>query len=146
MAHSEAQVGTAEVMASEGGGRRSNPNTNRNPNPIASLLSMLNISNLFPPPKRDANKAEPPARPLGGGDSNEAKQEEKPVVVKVPRPQTELPSLKLEAEGSEQNTNPIVLWQVYAIGGFFVLKWVLARWNERSKKRSSDEEPSPGDD
>lgn len=38
-------------------------------------------------------------------------------------------------------------FQVYAIGGFFVLRWAWARWNERrGKKRPSDDDPSVADD
>ncbi|KAG5400565.1 hypothetical protein IGI04_015172 [Brassica rapa subsp. trilocularis] len=42
--------------------------------------------------------------------------------------------LKFEAEGSSGRTsNSFVLWQVYALGGFLVLKWACARWNERKE-------------
>ncbi|KAK6233869.1 hypothetical protein QUC31_006275 [Theobroma cacao] len=61
------------------------------------------------------------------------------------------PPLEMEAEQCIGRTsNPIVLWQVYAIGGFFLLKWIWARWKERKemggKKESSDDEQSPADD
>ncbi|XWS75259.1 hypothetical protein CRYUN_Cryun01aG0070700 [Craigia yunnanensis] len=61
------------------------------------------------------------------------------------------PPLEFEAEECVGRTsNPIVLWQVYAIGGFFLLKWIWARWKERkemgSKKESDDDEQPPADD
>ncbi|XVE68661.1 hypothetical protein DITRI_Ditri09bG0086600 [Diplodiscus trichospermus] len=60
------------------------------------------------------------------------------------------PPLKLEAEETGRTSNQIILWQVYAIGGFFLLKWIWARWKERkemgSKKESSDDEQPPADD
>ncbi|KAE8701521.1 putative Aspartate/glutamate/uridylate kinase family protein [Hibiscus syriacus] len=61
---------------------------------------------------------------------------------KVPQP------LEFEAEECLGRTsNPIVLWQVYAIGGIFLVKWIWARWKERkemgSKKESPDEDEQP---
>ncbi|KAG4201623.1 hypothetical protein ERO13_A05G289401v2 [Gossypium hirsutum] len=58
------------------------------------------------------------------------------------------PPLEFEAEECLGRTsNPIVLGQVYAIGGFFLLKWIWARWNERkemgSKKEASDDDEQP---
>lgn len=66
--------------------------------------------------------------------------------MRLPNRQT-IPPLKLEAEELEQDTNPVVLWQVYTIGGFFILKWAWARWNERrANKKSTTEDPPPADD
>ncbi|PWA78978.1 hypothetical protein CTI12_AA210430 [Artemisia annua] len=46
--------------------------------------------------------------------------------------------LKLESEDADRQTNPLV----YAVGGFFVLKWAWGRWNERrERKKSSNEDP-----
>ncbi|XWS08092.1 hypothetical protein CRYUN_Cryun41cG0049100 [Craigia yunnanensis] len=62
------------------------------------------------------------------------------------------PPLEFEAQECVGRTsNPIVLWQVYAIGGFFLVKWIWASWKERkeigSKKESTeDEQPPPADD
>ncbi|KAK9024063.1 hypothetical protein V6N11_004244 [Hibiscus sabdariffa] len=55
------------------------------------------------------------------------------------------PPLEFESEECLGRTsNPIVLWQVYAVGGIFLLKWIWARWKERkemgSKKESADED------
>ncbi|KAK8691735.1 hypothetical protein V6N13_075234 [Hibiscus sabdariffa] len=55
------------------------------------------------------------------------------------------PPLEFEAEESLGRTsNPIVLWQVYAIGGIFLLKWIWARWKE--KKEMGSKKESPGED
>ncbi|KAL7263835.1 hypothetical protein ACSBR1_001900 [Camellia fascicularis] len=45
-----------------------------------------------------------------GGES--VKEEVKPVAVKVSNPCPDMPSLKLQADECDPNTNPIVLWQV----------------------------------
>ncbi|MCD7468919.1 hypothetical protein HAX54_007473 [Datura stramonium] len=108
-------------------------------NPLISFIS--SVLQLFKPPP-PSKKIEPAAtsdpKPTASGE-----EEEKPAVVKFPR--QDLPSLKLESEGAEPNTNPVVLWQVYAIGGFFVLRWAWSRWKERrGNKKPSDEEPPPG--
>lgn len=38
----------------------------------------------------------------------------------------------------------ILLFQVYALGGFLVLKWAWARWNERNER--SDKKETTGED
>ncbi|KAH7839958.1 hypothetical protein Vadar_010681 [Vaccinium darrowii] len=138
MAKSEAKIETTEIAIRDGEERRNNPN------PILCFLSKFQFFN-FPPQKRDAAKSDA-VNQKPGKSGEYAEEGEKAVVVKVPNAKTDLPSLKLEGEECERNTNPIVLWQVYAIGGFFVLSWALARWKEkRAKKKSSDDEPSPDD-
>ncbi|WCJ19181.1 hypothetical protein M5689_001480 [Euphorbia peplus] len=81
----------------------------------------------------------------------------KPNIVSFPN-STQLVSnpLGVEVEESSGKThNPLIIWQVYALGGFIIVKWVLARWkerNERAKKsaedgnQSSDEHQSPADE
>ncbi|KAK2971306.1 hypothetical protein RJ640_001332 [Escallonia rubra] len=71
--------------------------------------------------------------------------EPKPNGVKFIR--STVPPLKLEAENEGRETNPALLWQVYAVGGFFILRWVWARWNERrATRRPPNENPAPEDD
>ncbi|KAK4359699.1 hypothetical protein RND71_021928 [Anisodus tanguticus] len=96
---------------------------------------VCNFLQFFKPPPPVTKKIEPTATSV--------EKEEKTDVVKFPK--QELPSLKLESDGiNEPNTNPVVLWQVYAIGGFFVLRWAWSRWNERrGNKKPSDEEAPP---
>ncbi|KAI4352626.1 hypothetical protein L6164_006860 [Bauhinia variegata] len=69
----------------------------------------------------------------------------KPDFVRFPKRELIVPP-PLETEAEEQSnktSNPIILWQVYALGGFLVLKWVWARWNERrGKGTSSDDDDS----
>lgn len=72
----------------------------------------------------------------------------KPEVVRFPVRKPDVPSLKLENEEAEKDTNPIVLWQVYALGGFIILRWAWAKWQERkakAKKDSSNEAQPPSD-
>ncbi|KAK0592131.1 hypothetical protein LWI29_013792 [Acer saccharum] len=60
-----------------------------------------------------------------------------------PKPITP-PPLKLEVE---EYDNPAARLLVYALGGFLVLRWVWARWNERkerdAKNNSSDDNNEP---
>ncbi|GAV74295.1 hypothetical protein CFOL_v3_17775 [Cephalotus follicularis] len=60
------------------------------------------------------------------------------------------PPLELQAEQPAGRTsNPLVLWQVYALTGFMVVQWVWARWKERkeraAKKDLSDDDQSATD-
>ncbi|KAL3834105.1 hypothetical protein ACJIZ3_008841 [Penstemon smallii] len=72
--------------------------------------------------------------------------------VTFPRKSDNLSSLKLESVDAERSTNPLILWQVYAIGGFFVLRWAWTRWNElKGQKKSNDDDdddelPPPSSD
>ncbi|KAJ0253544.1 Uncharacterized protein HA466_0112150 [Hirschfeldia incana] len=55
--------------------------------------------------------------------------------------------LKVEAEPSSGSTsNSLVIWQVYALGGFLVLKWAWARWNERNEAKKSTDDNEDDDD
>ncbi|KAK9064041.1 hypothetical protein SSX86_017913 [Deinandra increscens subsp. villosa] len=128
-----------------------NESSNHPNNPFSSIISKFTevISFRFPPPpaKNDARKVESERKAVGNTvvRSGEVVEESKPVVVRFPdaHPTTVEP-LKLQAEEMERDTNPVFLWQVYAIGGFFVLRWVLARWKERrASKKSSDEDSPP---
>ncbi|KAM7268538.1 hypothetical protein ACFE04_010704 [Oxalis oulophora] len=62
------------------------------------------------------------------------------------------PPLELEADlPTGRTSNPLVLWQVYAITGFMVLRWVVARWNERKERKtnkdsSDDDQTQTNDD
>ncbi|KAL0921098.1 hypothetical protein M5K25_008134 [Dendrobium thyrsiflorum] len=54
-----------------------------------------------------------------------------PSMVVFPRQIIDLPPLKLEVEDSFEDMNPRNMWQVYALGGFMLAKWIWARWKER---------------
>ncbi|KAG9136617.1 hypothetical protein Leryth_020266 [Lithospermum erythrorhizon] len=108
-----------------------------NNNSIVSFL--VNIFQLLPFPKVQPKKPEVEV-------VQENVEELKPTFVKFPKKE-EFPSLKFEAEGGDTDTNPLLLYQVYAIGGFFVLRWAWCRWNElRMKKKPSNEEPPSSED
>ncbi|KAL2554784.1 hypothetical protein Fot_08403 [Forsythia ovata] len=120
-------------------------------NPILSFVS--NILQLFKPPAPKKNSTiisnvseSDPSKNVPPVNETVVEDESKPAVVNFPR-QTLAPlKLEAEAEGGEQNTNPVILWQVYAIGGFFILRWAWKRWNERKgDKKSSDEHPPAQD-
>ncbi|XP_074319345.1 uncharacterized protein LOC141656379 [Silene latifolia] len=66
-----------------------------------------------------------------------------PDVVNFPWIKQDVPPIKLESEDVQQDTNPIILWQVYALGGFIILKWAWGKWQERKDKAKED---APDDD
>ncbi|KAI3517171.1 hypothetical protein L1887_16381 [Cichorium endivia] len=122
------------------------------PNPLLSVISKITqVFNFrFPPPSAEKGVVKVETESKGNGDaalrSSEVVEVSKPVVVRFPDARTAtVPPLKLEADEMEQDTNPVVLWQVYAIGGFFVLRWFLARWKERraNKKPSNEDSQTP---
>ncbi|KAI6669247.1 hypothetical protein NL676_004132 [Syzygium grande] len=77
-----------------------------------------------------------------GGESEGGSTSEKPDVVRFPHKSSEPPPpLKLEVEEEPGKTsNPVILWQVYALGGFLILKWVWGRWQERKARKGSDDQ------
>ncbi|KAF8039144.1 hypothetical protein BT93_B1633 [Corymbia citriodora subsp. variegata] len=77
---------------------------------------------------------------LAGGQGVGEGEGEKPDVVRFPRkPLESPPPLKLEVEEeSGKTSNPVILWQVYALGGFLILKWVWGRWQERKARKGGD--------
>ncbi|KAD2804750.1 hypothetical protein R6Q59_029831 [Mikania micrantha] len=128
----------------------SNSQSIRHPNPISSIISKFTevINFRFPPPP--AKKVETERKTAGDAviPGGEAVEDSNPATVRFPQahPTTVAP-LKLQEDEVEGDTNPVFLWQVYAIGGFFILRWVLARWNERrranNKSSNEDSPPSP---
>ncbi|XP_037495047.1 uncharacterized protein LOC105648357 isoform X2 [Jatropha curcas] len=75
---------------------------------------------------------------------------QKPDVVRFadPKPVTP-PPLKLYNEELEKRSHPLILFPVYALGGFLILKWVWARLkerNERAKKESSGDDNRSSDE
>ncbi|XP_071732985.1 uncharacterized protein [Rutidosis leptorrhynchoides] len=118
------------------------------PNPFSPIISKFTevLSLLFPP--SPPAKVETVSNAAGDAVSlgSEVAEDTKPVSVRFPvAPTTDGGPLKLESEEMEKDTNPAVLWQVYAIGGFFIMKWALARWKERriNKKPSNEDSPTP---
>lgn len=118
-------------------------------NPLSAVFSKFSegFNNLplpfkFPLAKKEAAKVETERKAtVRGGEVTEVK---KTTTVTFPdaRSKTTAPPLKLESEDADRQTNPLVLWQVYAVGGFFVLKWAWGRWNERrERKKPSNEDP-----
>ncbi|EOA24913.1 hypothetical protein CARUB_v10018204mg [Capsella rubella] len=103
------------------------------------------ISNLFP-----FLKPKPPVTTTdanGGSKAVSGEKEPQNSVVSFPYnpPKSAAEPLKVEVEPSSGRTsNSVILWQVYALGGFLVLKWAWARWNERNER--SDKKESTGDE
>ncbi|PWA93169.1 hypothetical protein CTI12_AA073830 [Artemisia annua] len=122
-----------------------NPENSSPNNPFSSIISKFTdvFNNFkFPPPpvlvKSDAVKVTADVA------------DEKPVSVRYPLDDSstvDVAPVKVESEPVGDHvttTNPALMWQVYAIGGFFLLKWAVARWKEqRAKKKPSDEDSPP---
>ncbi|XP_068344629.1 uncharacterized protein [Pyrus communis] len=75
---------------------------------------------------------------------------QKPVVVSFPKEQVAAPppvAVEFE-EPITKTSNPIIFWQLSALGGYLVLRWIWARWQERRDKKdgSSDDEQSSADE
>ncbi|XP_076957314.1 uncharacterized protein LOC143632772 [Bidens hawaiensis] len=121
-------------------------------NPFTSLLSQFTqvISNFrlpfLPPPKKDVVvKVETEKKAVVRG--GEVTEVTKSTTVTFPDGNKKsVTPLKLESEGAEQETNPVVLWQVYVIGGFFILKWAYGRWNEHKERRKQSKDDQPTDE
>ncbi|XP_010553477.1 PREDICTED: uncharacterized protein LOC104823559 [Tarenaya hassleriana] len=100
--------------------------------------------NHKPKLESDDNLAKPETTESGGGGEAEDRS-----VARVSFPYSHpkfVEPLEAEAEFSSGRTsNSVVLWQVYALGGFLVLRWVWARWNERKERRNKKDKPE-GDD
>lgn len=116
-------------------------------NPILAFFSNLFRGIKLPLPKNDA-VVEPAndvvaaaAEPMEKKPAASESEVTNPSSVKFPTQGFD--SLKLETESVEggPDTNPILVWQVYAIGGFFILRWAWTRWNERKGRKKSDNEP-----
>ncbi|KAG8390531.1 hypothetical protein BUALT_Bualt01G0093200 [Buddleja alternifolia] len=126
---------------------------NSNENPIiaffANLINAIKIH--FPQKKESDDKVEPAAassqaEPIVIKPAVVEDESEKPAVVTFPKQSFTPVKLEAEAEDSERSTNPVLLWQVYAIGGFFILRWAWTRWNERKGQKKPDDEPPPSTD
>ncbi|GAA0143492.1 hypothetical protein LIER_04163 [Lithospermum erythrorhizon] len=130
---------TTAIAAALTASKRAHSENEDKANPIVSFF--VNIMQMFPLPK---NENKPKVAELDKHVIKEVVEERKSnnSVVTFPKKE-ELPSFKLQAEDAHKSTNPVLLWQVYAIGGFFVLRWAWSRWNERKgKKKPSNEERS----
>lgn len=67
-----------------------------------------------------------------------------PIAVSFPRTHPQLPPLKLEVEDGREGMEPRNMWQVYAFGGFLIVRWLWARWQERKARRKGEGEDSDG--
>nr|XP_043632903.1 uncharacterized protein LOC122604068 [Erigeron canadensis] len=116
-------------------------------NPLSSLFSKFTqvLSNFrlpqFPPAKKDSVTVETQKKAVVRDGEVVAVSKSATVTYPDGRSKT-VGSLKLESEDMEKDTNPAVLWQVYAIGGILILKWAWGQWNERrDRKKPSNEDP-----
>ncbi|KFK34476.1 hypothetical protein AALP_AA5G150500 [Arabis alpina] len=106
------------------------------------------VTNLFPflKPKAPVSGNDVSVtRPKDVSGEKEAQNSSYDTVSFPYNPPTNAEPLKVEAEPSSGKTsNPLIIWQVYALGGFLVLKWAWARWNERKATDKDDQENDDG--
>ncbi|KAL6570546.1 hypothetical protein OROGR_000096 [Orobanche gracilis] len=121
-------------------------------NPFIIFFTNLISSIKLPfPPKKNGAKSEPAATDSQAAESLKlthsvaADDDSKPDYVKFPRPNLDPIKLESEADIAGQTTNPLILWQVYALGGFLVVRWAWMRWNERKGQKKPGNDSSPGD-
>ncbi|KAK9911760.1 hypothetical protein M0R45_035651 [Rubus argutus] len=64
-----------------------------------------------------------------------------------PKAEPVVPTVAVETEEPMTRTsNPIIVWQVYALGGFLVLKWIWARWQERRDEKEDENDDEKEDE
>ncbi|KAL9676940.1 hypothetical protein QQ045_005162 [Rhodiola kirilowii] len=84
-------------------------------------------------------KVEPNLKVDKSGDGGLEVNYRKPDMVRFPQA-TQLvpPQLQLESEHSEKSD--FVIWQVYAFGGYIILKWLWGKWKERQNQKGNTNE------
>ncbi|CAH2064325.1 unnamed protein product [Thlaspi arvense] len=104
------------------------------------------VTNLFPFLNSKPPSVADGPKPTGGVSGEKDSKNSTYETVSFPyNPPKNPEPLKVEAEASSSRTsNSLVIWQVYALGGFLVLKWAWARWNERNER--SDKKETTDDD
>ncbi|CAN1318922.1 hypothetical protein LINPERPRIM_LOCUS31020 [Linum perenne] len=100
-----------------------------------SFLPKFNLPNPFFNQAAETAKTASPSTdmPIAAvvGETEKEIETPKPSVVRFPNARSVVPlPMEVEIEESSHKThNP-----VYAMGGFLILKWVWARWNERKER------------
>ncbi|CAM8960748.1 unnamed protein product [Rhodiola kirilowii] len=103
-----------------------NPEQSYNPpNPFVSLLQNFRLSFPFP------------ANPQSDSQDSSANKTDVVIFTTDPRPAVP-PPLKIESDESSQRSAAVV-WQVYALGGYLLARWIWGKWKE---KRNNDQPPS----
>eukprot|EP00250_Pteridium_aquilinum_P014705 c22150_g1_i1 orf=665-997(-) len=68
-----------------------------------------------------------------------------PALVRLPRSSIQKSSISFTVEDTGDQQASKNLWQVYALGGFMVGRWMWVRWKERRDARSADDDDNYGD-
>ncbi|KAH7537015.1 hypothetical protein FEM48_Zijuj03G0047200 [Ziziphus jujuba var. spinosa] len=114
-------------------------------NGFSLIFPKFNLQFPFfkPKPKAGFSGEEDGERKAVVDDERNQSETQKPDMVKFPKAQLVAPPpVAVESEEHGKTSNP-----VYALGGFLVLRWIWARWNERKERKdkkegSSDEDQS----
>ncbi|KAK9902503.1 hypothetical protein M0R45_001559 [Rubus argutus] len=108
----------------------------------------INLFALFPKLKLQFpfwKQQEPQPRLVAVED--EASKTGKPAIAMFPKAEPVVPTVAVETEEPMTRTsNPIIVWQVYALGGFLVLKWIWARWQERRDEKEDENDDEKEDE
>ncbi|KAE9589839.1 hypothetical protein Lal_00021520 [Lupinus albus] len=127
--------------------------------PIKKILSLLNNFKIelqkipfFNPKPKQNNKT---SLVVVADDQHKHKKEQDqeeegtkvPKIVRFPKNQVVVPppleTLVDPQDSSYKTSNPVILWQVYALGAFFISRWAWARWNERKGQGKSPKDDGP---
>ncbi|CAM8886249.1 unnamed protein product [Rhodiola kirilowii] len=102
------------------------------PNPFISLLQNFRLP--FPLPGAPRSNSE---------KSREEDTSDKTAdVVRFSDPIPAVPPpLKIESEESTQSA--AVVWQVYALGGYLLARWIWGKWKEKHNKDQPSDENTP---
>ncbi|GAB4855151.1 hypothetical protein Ancab_023782 [Ancistrocladus abbreviatus] len=142
----ENEAAKLAVVEEESSQQKKAPSNNM---PFLSLLPKLQFNLPFGKPQQKAEMNAVAAEEQVSERAYEDSGTSKPDIVRFPVHQPELPPLNLENEEAENSSNPLVLWQVYALGGFMIARWLWAKWQERKAKtnrKPSNEGHSPSND
>ncbi|KGN63041.1 uncharacterized protein LOC101205088 [Cucumis sativus] len=115
-------------------------NNPKSPFPWFSFLPKFDFRLPFP-----VNGGKKPP-PVVVDESRKADNDaQKPEFVRFPKAELPVASVEAEADVSGKTSNPAVVWQVYALGGFLILSWAWARWKERRPQRRSNDDDEDED-
>ncbi|KAK2403920.1 hypothetical protein P8452_09777 [Trifolium repens] len=69
-----------------------------------------------------------------------------PNVVTFPKSQqvVVVPSPESDGQNKTKTTNPVIIYQAYAIGAYFLARWIWARWDEKKGRGGSPDDENRG--
>ncbi|XP_024030392.1 uncharacterized protein LOC21399850 [Morus notabilis] len=110
----------------------------KEPRNVFALFAKFKLPLPFLKPKDGPVAEDGPREPVVSDGGTESRKVD---FVRIPKAQVAVPPpVAVENEEANKTSNPIILWQVYALGGFMVMRWIWARWNERKGRKENSSE------